>query len=37
MLRAGQNFWVALASGITLTFILYLLTIRIPARFGVRL
>lgn len=37
MLRAGQNFWVALAAGIVLTFTLYLLTIGIAARFGVRL
>jgi hypothetical protein len=37
MLRAGQNFWVALGAGITLTVIFYLLTIGIAARFGVRL
>lgn len=37
MLRSGQNFWVALAAGFALTLILYLLTIGIAARFGVRL
>ncbi len=37
MLRGGQNFWIALAAGIALTFVLYLLTIGIAARFGVRL
>jgi accessory gene regulator protein AgrB len=37
MLRAGQNFWVALGAGIALTIMLYLATIAIAARFGVRL
>ena len=37
MLRAGQNFWVAMTAGIGLTVILYLITIGIAARFGVRL
>jgi hypothetical protein len=37
MLRAGHSFWLALASGIALTIFLYLLTIAIAARFGVRL
>ncbi len=37
MLRAGQNFWLALGTGIALTIVLYLLTIGIAARFGVRL
>lgn len=37
MLRSGQNFWVALATGIALTIVLYLLTITVAARFGVRL
>ena len=37
MLRSGLNFWVALAVGIILTIILYLVTIGIAARFGVRL
>ena len=37
MLRSGHSFWVALSAGIGLTVILYLLTIGIAARFGVRL
>jgi len=37
MLRSGHGFWLTLSAGITLTFILYLLTIGIAARFGVRL
>ena len=37
MLRNGQTFWIALASGIGLTMVLYLCTIAIAARFGVRL
>ncbi len=37
LLRAGQNFWVAITAGIVLTVILYLVTIGIAARFGVRL
>ncbi len=37
MLRSGYGFWMALAAGIGLTLVLYLLTIGIAARFGVRL
>jgi hypothetical protein len=37
MLRAGMSFWLALGTGVVLTIILYLLTIGIAARFGVRL
>jgi hypothetical protein len=37
MLRSGHGFWLTLSAGIALTFILYLLTIGIAARFGVRL
>lgn len=37
LLRSGFNFWVALLAGIAMTFVLYLLTIGIAARFGVRL
>jgi hypothetical protein len=37
MLRAGSGFWVALIAGITVTVLLYLITIGIAARFGVRL
>ncbi len=37
MLRAGNGFWMALTAGITVTVLLYLITIGIAARFGVRL
>lgn len=37
MLRSGLNFWGALAAGMILTVALYLMTIGIAARFGVRL
>ena len=37
MLRSGFNFWLALGAAIVMTFILYLATIGIAARFGVRL
>jgi hypothetical protein len=37
MLRAGQGFWFALAAGCVLTFLLYLLTAWILARFGIQL
>jgi accessory gene regulator protein AgrB len=37
MLRSGQNFWLALTAGIGCTVALYVLTIAIAARFGVRL
>jgi hypothetical protein len=37
LLRAGHGFWVALAAGCTLTFVLYLITVFIAARFGITL
>lgn len=37
MLRAGLNFWLALAASCVLTAVLYLVTIVVAARFGVRL
>lgn len=37
MLRAGLSFWAALAAGCVVTILLYLVTIVIAARFGVRL
>lgn len=37
MLRHGQNFWLALLAGCTVTFLLYLVTIAVAVRFGVRL
>jgi hypothetical protein len=37
LLRAGHSFWLALSAGIILTILLYLVTIGIAARFGVRL
>ena len=37
MLRQGQNFWLTLLAGCTVTFLLYLMTIGIAARFGIRL
>lgn len=37
LLRSGTGFWVALGAGVVLTFVLYLMTIGIAARFGVRL
>lgn len=37
ILRSGYGFWVALVAGIATTIILYLITIVIAARFGVRL
>ena len=37
LLRTGHGFWFALSCGITLTIILYLATMVIAARFGVRL
>lgn len=37
MLRNGVNFWVALAAGCALTVALYLLTIPLAAKFGIRL
>lgn len=37
MLRSGVNFWIALAAGCALTIVLYLLTIPLAAKFGIRL
>ena len=37
MLRTGISFWATLAAGCVLTILLYLVTIVIAARFGVRL
>ncbi len=37
MLRNGYSFWLALGAGVAMTFLLYLATIGIAARFGVRL
>ncbi|MGL5837310.1 MAG: DUF3147 family protein [Sphingorhabdus sp.] len=37
MLRSDIGFWTALGAGIALTLVLYLMTIGIAARFGVRL
>jgi len=37
MLRTGVPFWPSLAAGCVLTVLLYLLTVVIAARFGVRL
>jgi hypothetical protein len=37
LLRSGVGFWPALGAGVVLTFVLYLITISIAARFGVRL
>jgi hypothetical protein len=37
MLRQGFGFWVALLAAITLTIALYLTTVWVAARFGVRL
>lgn len=37
LLRSGTSFWLALSAGAALTFVLYLVTIGIAARFGVRL
>lgn len=37
MLRSGYSFWLALGAGVVMTFLLYLATIGIAARFGVRL
>lgn len=37
MLRHGSNFWIAIAAGCAVTILLYLVTIVIAARFGVRL
>ena len=36
-LRRGVDFWLALAAGCALTMLLYLLTIGVAARFGVKL
>ncbi|QTD55958.1 DUF3147 family protein [Parasphingorhabdus cellanae] len=37
MLRQGIDFWVSLFAGILLTILLYLATIPIAARFGIKL
>ncbi|WP_315703419.1 MULTISPECIES: DUF3147 family protein [unclassified Bradyrhizobium] len=37
LLRSGVDFWPALAAGCILTFVLYLITAWILARFGVQL
>ena len=37
MMRGGVGFWPSLAAGCALTIVLYLVTIGIAARFGVRL
>ena len=37
MLRSGFNFWLTLGASVVMTFLLYLATIGIAARFGVRL
>lgn len=37
LLRQGINFWASLSAGILLTIILYLVTIPIAARFGIKL
>ena len=37
MLRHGVTFWPALAAACAVTFVLYLLTVAIVARFGIRL
>ena len=36
LLRNGVNFWIALGAGCVLTVLLYLVTISIAARFGIR-
>jgi hypothetical protein len=37
LLRGGHGFWFALVAGIVMTIVLYLVTILIAARFGIRL
>lgn len=37
MLRGGYGFWVALGAGVVLTVVLYLLTVLLAARIGVRI
>ena len=37
MLRSGYSFWLAIGAGMVMTILLYLATIGIAARFGVRL
>ena len=37
MLRHGVSFWLSLAAACVITFVLYLLTIPLAARFGVQL
>jgi hypothetical protein len=37
LLRGGVNFWIALGAGCALTIVLYLVTINVAARYGIRL
>ena len=37
LLRNGFSFWLALAAGCAVTIILYLITVSIAAKFGIRL
>jgi hypothetical protein len=37
LMRGGMNFWAALGVGCAVTIVLYLATISVAARFGVRL
>ncbi len=37
LLRHGFSFWMALATGVALTIVLYALTVMIAAKFGIRL
>jgi hypothetical protein len=37
MLRSGVGFWLSLGAGIALTIALYLLTVTLAARFGIRI
>jgi hypothetical protein len=37
LLRSGVNFWIALGAGCALTILLYLITVSIAARYGIRL
>lgn len=37
MLRSGVGFWLSLGAGIALTITLYMLTVTLAARFGIRI
>jgi hypothetical protein len=37
MLRSGVGFWLSLGAGIALTIALYMLTVTLAARFGIRI